>query len=183
MQQVFDSKGRPIAGLTATQTPAPTPAWRSPWVIGWLVLVGSVLAINGAMVYLAIKTNPGLVVDDYYDRGQHYEQTLVSNLAKDPGWTMRAELPTDIKAGETRVVRFNLVDKAGQPVAVDGVTFYAYRPSDVTRDFSLPMTLEGPGRYVVQASFSVFGVWDTVFAARQGGDEYTHGQRLMVGRP
>jgi nitrogen fixation protein FixH len=179
MQQRSDSQGRPAVGLAAT----PTPAWRSPWVIGWLALVGSVLAINGVMVYFAIKTNPGLVVDDYYDRGQHYEKTLVSNLAKDPGWSMRADMPAKVMAGQTQVVRFSILDGAGQPVTVDGVTLYAYRPSDVTRDFSLPMTPEGPGRYVVQSSFPVIGVWDLVFGVRQGADEYTHGQRLMVGRP
>lgn len=179
MQQVSDSQGRSAAGLVAT----PTPAWRSPWVIGWFALVGSVLAINAVMVYLAIKTNPGLVVDDYYDRGQHYEQTLVSNLAKDPGWSMRVELPPKIMKGQAQEVRFSVLDKAGQPVTVDGVTFYAYRPSDITRDFSLPMTPGGPGLYVVQASFPDIGVWDLVFGVRQGADEFTHGQRLMVRRP
>jgi nitrogen fixation protein FixH len=159
------------------------PAWRSPWIIAWFALVASVLAINALMVYFAIQSNPGLVVDDYYDRGQHYEKTLASRLAKDPGWSMQPEMPIGIKAGESRALRFTLTDKAGQPVSADGVTFYAYRPSDVTRDFSLPMTLEGPGRYVVEASFPVMGMWDTLFAVRQGADEYTRGQRFMVGRP
>lgn len=174
MQQTSQPLDRPA--------PIATPAWRSPWVIGWFALVGSVLAINGVMVYLAIQTNPGLVVDDYYDRGQHYEKTLISNLAKDLGWSMQAEMPPQVMAGQTQAIRFSVVDKAGQYVAVDGVTFYAYRPSDITRDFSLPMTQEGPGRYVVQANFPIYGVWDVVFGVSQGADEYTHGQRLMVGR-
>jgi nitrogen fixation protein FixH len=189
MPSVSDSEVRPDAGVrrspaaASASTPAPMRAWRSPWVIAWFALVASVLAINGVMVYLAIQSNPGLVVDDYYDRGQHYEKTLASRLAKDPGWSMQPEMPIDIKAGESRAIRFTLTDKAGQPVSADAVTFYAYRPSDVTRDFSLSMTLEGPGRYVVEASFPVMGMWDTLFAVRQGADEYTRGQRFMVGRP
>jgi len=189
MPSVSDSQIRPDAGVhpspaaASASTPAPMAAWRSPWVIAWFALVASVLAINALMVYFAIQSNPGLVVDDYYDRGQHYEKTLASRLAKDPGWSMQPEMPIGIKAGESRALRFTLTDKAGQPVSADGVTFYAYRPSDVTRDFSLPMTLEGPGRYVVEASFPVMGMWDTLFAVRQGADEYTRGQRFMVGRP
>jgi nitrogen fixation protein FixH len=188
MSSVSDPQVRSDAGLSpsppmaSASTPAPMAAWRRPWVRAWFALVASVLAINGVMVYFAIQTNPGLVVDDYYDRGQHYEKTLASKLAKDPGWSMQPEMPVRIKAGEPQTVRFTLTDKDGQPVSADAVTFYAYRPSDLSRDFSLPMSLEGPGRYVVEASFPVMGVWDTLFAVRQGEDEYTRGQRLMVGR-
>jgi len=135
------------------------------------------------MIYLAISTNPGLVVEDYYDRGQYYEHNLASKLAQDPGWALSANVPKDVKAGQAQVLRFFVSDKAGQPVAVDGATFYAYRPSDVGRDFSSPMETEAPGRYVVTVSFPLVGVWDTLFAARLGGDEHSLGQRLIVARP
>jgi nitrogen fixation protein FixH len=161
----------------------PGSAWRSPWVIGWIALVVSVLAVNGVMIYFAVTTNPGLVVENYYDRGQYYEHHLASKLAQDPGWNMRVELPQEIKAGESSVLRFYLTDREGRPVASDAVTFYAYRPSDVSRDFSLPMESEGPGRYAVRVSFPLMGVWDTVFAARLGQDENNRGQRVLVARP
>ena len=70
--------------ISRAQVP-PMPAWRSPWIIAWFVLVGVFLAVNGVMIYLAVTTNPGLVVEDYYDRGQHYERHLVSEMARDPG--------------------------------------------------------------------------------------------------
>ncbi len=167
---------------SAPQT-SPTPAWRNPWLIGWFALVAVFLAVNGVMIYLAISTNPGLVVEDYYDRGQYYEHNLASKLAQDPGWALSANVPKDVKAGQAQVLRFFVSDKAGQPVAVDGATFYAYRPSDVGRDFSSPMETEAPGRYVVTVSFPLVGVWDTLFAARLGGDEHSLGQRLIVARP
>jgi nitrogen fixation protein FixH len=135
------------------------------------------------MVYLAMRTNPGLVNDDYYERGQHYEQTLVSRLAKDPGWTMRVDIPSELKPGEETAIRVVLVDKAGQPVTPDSVTFYAYRPSDKTRDFSHPMTEEGKGRYATRASFPLVGHWDALIAVRQGEDEFTSGSRIVVPKP
>jgi nitrogen fixation protein FixH len=157
--------------------------WRSPWVIGWFALIAVFLAVNGVMIYFAVTTNPGLVVDDYYERGQHYEQHLASKLAQDPGWALRAEVPEGIKAGETRLLRFVAVDRSGQPIALDGATFYAYRPSDKGRDFSVPMDQEGPGRYAVKVNFPLFGLWDTLFAGRLGEDEHSVGQRLMIARP
>lgn len=161
----------------------PLPAWRSPWVIGWVSLVAVVLGVNLVMIYLAIDSNPGLVVDDYYERGQDYERTMVSRLAREPGWTMRADIPKGLAANERTVVRFVVVDKAGQPVTPDAVTFYAYRPSDSAADFSLPMELEDTGRYAATLEFPLFGVWDTMIAARNGDDEHSIGQRISILRP
>ena len=157
--------------------------WRSPWVLAWIGLILVVLAVNFTFVYLAISTNPGLVSDDFYDRGQHYEQTLASRLARDPGWTLRTDIPDDLKPGESATVRVILVDKAGQPVTPDQVTFFAYRPSDKNRDFSVPMLEEGKGRYAARVSFPLFGAWDGLVAVRQGADEYTRGERIVVTRP
>ena len=34
------------------------PAWKSPWVIGWIVLVSVVLVVNLTLVILGVSTNP-----------------------------------------------------------------------------------------------------------------------------
>jgi nitrogen fixation protein FixH len=168
---------------TAAAQRKPLPAWKSPWVIAWIALVVAVLGVNGVMVYLAVATNPGLVVEDFYERGQNYERTMHSRTERDPGWTLRADIPEDVSAGVPTPIRFFLVDKAGQPVTPQSVEFFAYRPSDVTRDFSIAMTEEGPGRYAAQVSFPLIGVWDTLVAVRTGEDEYQVGQRITVRRP
>lgn len=169
---------------TTTSTEAKrASAWRSPWVIGWIGLVIVVLGVNLTMVVLAVTTNPGLVNDSFYERGQDYEKTLMSRLARDPGWTLSADFPPDIKPNEPTRVRVFLVDKAGQPVTPDRVTFYAYRPSDKSQDFSAPMIEEAKGRYVAQVSFPLFGAWDGLVAVEQGGDEYTTSARVSVARP
>jgi nitrogen fixation protein FixH len=158
-------------------------AWRSPWVIGWIGLVAVVLGVNLTMVWLAFSTSPGLVNDDYYERGQDYEKHLASRLAKDPGWTMRADIPPDLRPGSPATVRIVMVDKTGQPVSPDRVTFYAYRPSDKRLDFESAMTQEGAGRYAARVSFPLFGRWDWLIAVRQGEDEYTLGDELTVAKP
>ncbi|HYN77033.1 MAG TPA: FixH family protein [Lamprocystis sp. (in: g-proteobacteria)] len=160
-----------------------TSPWRNPWVLGWLGLILVVLAVNVTFIYLAVSTSPGLVSEDFYDRGQEYERTLVSRLAKDPGWTMRLDFPDDLRPGVPATVRVVLVDKAGQPVTPDQVTFFAYRPSDKTRDFSAPMVAEGPGRYAASVSFPLFGAWDGLIAVGQGEEEVTNGERIIVTRP
>lgn len=158
-------------------------AWRNPWVIAWVGLVVAVLGVNLTMVYFAVSTNPGLVDDDYYERGQDYEKHLASRLAKDPGWTLKVDIPAEIVADRPTTLRAVIVDKAGRPVHADAVTFYAFRPSDKTRDFSGPMQIEGEGRYAVPVAFPMFGHWDWLVAVTQGADEYSTGGRLIVAKP
>jgi nitrogen fixation protein FixH len=159
------------------------PAWKSPWVVAWIALVIAVLGVNGVMVYFAVATNPGLVVEDFYERGQNYEHTMLSKDARNPGWTLRADIPQEIVAGVPSAIRFFLVDKAGQPVTPESVELFVYRPSDAARDFSIVMTQEGPGRYLANVSFPLIGAWDILLAARYGEDEFHVGQRVDVGRP
>ncbi|MFB1486733.1 MULTISPECIES: FixH family protein [unclassified Thiocapsa] len=167
-----------------TDTPSkPTPALRSPWVLAWIGLLVTVLAVNLTFVILAIRTNPGLVNANYYERGQDYERTMVSRQARDPGWLMRADIPRPLTAGVEESMRLVLVDHAGQPVDVDRAIFYAYRPSDVSRDFALPMIREAKGRYRVETSFPLIGAWDILMAAQTGEDEYSVGERVNVARP
>ncbi|KAA6187039.1 FixH family protein [Thiohalocapsa marina] len=171
-----------VSQRTAGPTPG-TPAWRSPWVIGWIGLVVTVLAVNITMVVFAITTNPGLVRADYYEGGRDVERTVMSRLEQGPGWSMTIDAPADLVVDASAVVRFFVVDKVGQPVRPDAVTFYVYRPSDAQLDFSLPMREEAPGRYAADVSFPVGGVWDSLVSVQVGDDEYAVSQRLSVGRP
>ncbi|MGD8207986.1 MAG: FixH family protein [Thiohalocapsa sp.] len=157
-------------------------AWRSPWVIGWIALVAIVLGVNATMVVLAVATNPGLVREDYYERGRDVERTIVSRLESDAGWTMSIDTPADTRATEPTTIRFVVVDRAGQPVSPASVVYFAYRPSDAGMDFSVPMVEEAPGRFAARVAFPVGGVWDTLVQARDGGAAYAVSQRVSIAR-
>jgi nitrogen fixation protein FixH len=135
------------------------------------------------MIFLAYATNPGLVVDDYYERGRNVEQTLATRRAEAPGWEMSIDLLESPVEGQATTVRFFVVDSVGQPVRPESVTYYAYRPSDASADFSVPMTEEAPGRYVAEVSFAMSGVWDTLVAAQAETQEVVLDQRISVATP
>jgi nitrogen fixation protein FixH len=173
------------SGADGPGGPRPThqSAWRSPWVLGWIGLIVVVLAVNITMVVLAVTTNPGLIRADYYERGRDVEQTIVSRLASGPDWTTQIDTPADVRADEKTTIRFSLVDSVGQPVSPDEVVYFAYRPSDAARDFSVPMVEDGPGRFEVDLVFPLGGIWDTVVSMRQGGNEHSVSQRISVAQP
>lgn len=170
--------------MTEATTTSANSAWRNPWIIGWIALIVIVLAVNATMVVLAIATNPGLVNDDYYESGREVERTIVSRVAETPGWTMSIDTPADVRAEVPTTVRFFVVDRAGQPVDADEVTYFAYRPSDASRDFSRPMVEEAPGRYAVELSFPIAGLWDTLVEAKAADSQHVLlDQRITVAQP
>lgn len=155
-------------------------AWRSPWMWGWFGILASVITANCIMIYFAVDGNPGLVVEDYYDRGQHYEKNMVARMAKDPGWLMQISEPKNLRQGKPTVIQFSLATKEGGAVNPDSVTFYAYRPSDAKADFSLPMQAVGNGLYQAEATFALKGVWDVLVSVQKEGEEYNEALRLGV---
>ncbi|MEJ2425863.1 MAG: FixH family protein [Candidatus Thiodiazotropha sp.] len=156
-------------------------AWRSPWVIAWVAMIVIFFTMNAIMIYLATDNNPGLVVDDFYDRGQDYEKNMLKRQARDPKWKMRIELPRKIEVAQSVVCRFTVVDREGAPIDRDEVVFHAYRPSDAKKDFSVPMKRVGPGLYEANVSFPLIGAWDTLVSIRNGEDEYNTPKRIGVG--
>lgn len=155
-------------------------ALRSPWVIGWFALVITVLAVNGIMIFLAVEHNPGLVVEDYYERGQNYEKHILERMKRNPGWLMQIDVPVPVLKDKPTWFRFTVVDKAGLPVTAEGATFFAYRPSDAKRDFSKPMEQEAPGRYRAKVEFPLKGVWDILVSVQGREDEYNTARRISV---
>lgn len=139
------------------------------------------VTMNMIVIYLAQSNNPGLVAEDFYKRGQDYEQNMLKRQARDPGWQMQVELPKKIGVDEAVICRFTVLDAEGMPIEPTAVVFYAYRPSDAKADFTVPMQRVGPGRYEAEVRFPLLGAWDALVSAKQGDDEYNTAKRIGVG--
>nr|VFJ78016.1 MAG: Nitrogen fixation protein FixH [Candidatus Kentron sp. FW] len=169
-----------------TEGDSRTPIWRNPWVITLLIVISIILSVNAGMIYLAIDSNPGLVVEDYYERGQNYEETILSRRALSRNLSLEVEVPPWIERGKPATFQFTGTDKSGRPIHPDAVTLHAYRPSDTTADFSIPMTKippatkAGPDRYLAEVVFPLGGVWDIVVAVKQGETEHNVPTRIIV---
>ena len=138
--------------------------WRNPWVIGIIVVLTIFVLANVYTIYLTTQDVPGLVVDNYYERGQYYEENMLKRQAQDPGWKMKVQAPELIKVGKKEFINVTVIDGEAKPVNQDSVMFHLYRPSDATKDFSLPMKRIDDGLYEVEVSFPLPGVWDALVA-------------------
>lgn len=165
-----------------SNSPRSNSPWRSPWVLAWVGLLVTVVSVNLVMITLAFVTGPGLVVDNAYERGKELEQTITSRQAATPDWTMRLDTEQGLVAGTGATVRVVVVDRAGQPLRADQVTFQAYRPADAGLDFAVPMVAEAPGRYAATVTFPAPGIWDTLVLVRSADQAHAIDQRVSVAR-
>ena len=157
-------------------------AWRNPWVIGWVSLVAIVLLVNIVMISLAVVTNPGLVSEDYYERGRDFEKSITKKIAARNalGWNINTDFPINPVINRSEKYRFNVIDSKGVPVTNAAVTLNVYRPSDAKADFNLVMNEIVPGIYAGDISFPLKGQWELTISIKRGEDVYDFTRRASV---
>ncbi|OOZ41041.1 hypothetical protein BOW53_05445 [Solemya pervernicosa gill symbiont] len=157
-------------------------AFRNPWVIGWITLILIVLGVNIAFISLAVVTNPGLVSDDYYERGQDHEKNINTRKAARSalGWQVSLDVPTDTTLGRETPFRFTAVDKVGRPLVDGSATLHAYRPSDAAADFEVAMFEKRPGQYVAPVVFPLKGYWRVIITLQRGEDSWELTEKVNV---
>ncbi len=156
-------------------------AFRNPWVVGWIVLLVVVLAVNIGMIVTAFKTSPGLVKDDYYEQGRDYERTVLQLMEARQrlGWNVNMD-PGVTVSGQLAQLNVTVADREGAPVTGLGGALQLYRPSDRDQDLSVPVAEVEPGLYRASYTLPLKGVWDLLLTLRLGEDEYAIEQRISV---
>ena len=158
--------------------------WKNPFIIAWMAILGTVLAVNFFMVSMAIVTAPGLVIDDYYEQGKRMDVILAEQARmEDIGWQLKIDLPT-LSEGKTANIKLQVLDKENNPVAVDDAILYYYRPSDKDLDGKTELTLaDGVGSYQAEFSLPKKGKWDLIMEVNQGDIRFNMGRAIMVQDP
>ena len=156
-------------------------ALRNPWVLGMLVFLVVFLTANAVFIYLAFKSPPNLVVEDFYERGEAYEKTR-ERIEKEKalGWSGMLMVPTTSRVNQTQTYEALITGKNSAGLLLDTVTLFAYRPSDADADFKADMQKSGHGSYVADISFALPGTWDIIVEAKRGEDEFIVTRRIRI---
>lgn len=145
-------------------------ALKSPWVWGWIGMIVIVLLANITMIHFARSTSPGLVVDDYYEKGKNYDDTLKERQReKELGWQIVPQLPKRIIAGQAFSLALSIADARGDAFLPDSATIYLFRPSDATADFSMPVKIKESAMLDAELVLPLPGRWDIIFSFSKGG--------------
>lgn len=160
-------------------------AMRNPWVLGWLGLLITVLLVNVIFIVTAFKTNPGLVEEDYYEKGRYHEENFKQQLQARSrlGWDIKLDLPEEVIAGQGDNFNVHIVDKVGQPLRDASVTLQAYRPSDASADIYAEMERVTNGVYQTKLNLPLKGFWDLRVKVTRGEDELEIARRVNALAP
>jgi len=154
--------------------------FKNPTLVIWGALLAAFFAANGVFIYLAMSSNPGLVVDNYYERGQDYEKHMLQRRANAPDWQLELTVADRIKRATPAI--FELVTRSGghEVLNPDKVTVFAYRPTDAKYDFATPMTALSSGSYRAEVTFPLPGNWDLLVTVEKDGIEHSAARRIQV---
>ena len=157
-------------------------AFRNPWVIGWIAIIVVFLVVNALFVIMAVVSSPGLVTEDYYEKGRQYEENALKMMAAEKAmqWEMNFEVPNELIVDRPEVFRFSAVDNRGLPIKNAKVNVLAYRPSNADADFVTLLEEIAPGLYQADISFSLPGIWDVNLQISHGEKNYRLTRRIMV---
>ncbi len=157
-------------------------ALKNPWVIGWVGMILIVLTANVVMMTIAYKTSPGLVTEDYYDRGKNYDKTVAKRAAETAlNWKTELLVPDDIRVNSPARYQVLAEDDKGRPLSAEKVSLFAFRPSDANADFSVTMKEDESGnRYSGSVSFPLPGVWDIIVSIRRGTEQFEISRRIFA---
>jgi len=134
--------------------------------VGFFLLV---FAVNGVMIYKAVKTFSGEVVAHPYERGLAYNRDIASareQAMRD--WKVDARL-TRLHTGETEI-RVTARDGDGADISGVEMTATLAAPADLSRDVRLTLAETAPGRFTGKVKIQA-GQRDLLLTALRGGEE------------
>lgn len=120
----------------------------------FLTFFAAVFVANGAMIYSALSTHTGLVANEPYRRGLHYNERIAADARQGRlGWVATIELSIDGR------VSLALAESDGRPVRGLRIEGVLGRPSTDRHDVRLALAEKAPGRYEAQATPLAEGNW------------------------
>jgi nitrogen fixation protein FixH len=129
----------------------------------FLGFFGAIFVMNGALIYEALSTNSGLVANEPYRKGLHYNERIAADERQAGlGWTDKLDVRRD---GGVALV---LTDSAGQPVTGLKVETVLGRPATNREDMRLALSEVAPGRYEAHAAPLAAGSWLVALDVRSG---------------
>lgn len=156
--------------------------WQNPWV--WLLIgiMGVTLLVNGTLITIAFLSPPGLVVEDYYEKGKTYlyNQAQTQKDEARLAWDLELDIPKSPHLNNNDSYLVRAVDSRGQAIKGAQAEFAAFRPAEYGNDFTLAMREVGAGYYAANVNFSLPGNWDLIVTVQQGEDKLDIAKRIFV---
>ncbi|MFN3867696.1 MAG: FixH family protein [Hyphomicrobiaceae bacterium] len=126
-----------------------------------IAFFGVIFAVNGVFLYSALTTHTGVVANEPYRKGLHYNDRIADEAAQEKlGWHLDLEIPQG-----DGLVRVTLADAEQRKVAGLGIAGRISRPSTDDFDQNLVFEEATPGTYVARIAALAEGTWQVELSA------------------
>lgn len=145
-------------------------------VVAFLGLV----ALEARLIFLAVTTFPGMVTDEPYQRGLHYNDVLAAEANQQQrGWSVRTSYAG--AAGTSNTLLVSAFDRNGLPVTGASVQVIAEQVTRHAQAILTELREAAPGNYTADLRLPLGGRW-TLRAIVQKGDAVDrHVRDIVVG--
>lgn len=158
-----------------TVNPKPIDKW-IPWF--FVMFFAAIAAIDGVMVTIAVKTQPGVVTEHAYEKGLAYDQIIAAAAVQEElGWHAVLALH---EGKEAQILSFTLSDAENVALRGAQVSARITRPVQDGFDFNLALAEDGAGAYAVPVSFPLPGQWHVRVYVEWQDQQYQHSQTVIV---
>ena len=148
-----------------TRAPRPTtPAALSGThvLVGLAIFFGVVISVNAALILSAIGTYSGIVADEPYRKGLHYNQRIAASTRQAGlGWHEQ------IKIANRDHIVVSLRQADGRPVSGLKIAGAIGRPSTSRQDLPLKLRETSAGNYEARTAILEAGTWLISLEARE----------------
>ncbi|MBU0689232.1 MAG: FixH family protein [Gammaproteobacteria bacterium] len=155
---------------------------RNPWLLGMLLLIVIVLAVNATFIWYATHNQSSLIDREYKTKDRKTNTQMLSELGRQQalGWQTSINKPKTLIQGQPTMYEISVKDKDGKPVSGE-MEVEAYRASDASKDFIVPFKEVATGNYQGYIGFPLKGYWELHIHLKRGKDEIAvDTERFMV---
>lgn len=138
-------------------------------VLLWLfAFFGVIFAVNGAFIYLAVSTFPGLEVESSYKAGQQFEDEMAAGKAQaERDWKVDAAIRP---AGNDASVEIHFADKSGADLHGLDVRVRLIHAVDPDHDHAASLPELASGTYRAVLPNVKDGMWSLTIEAYKGSE-------------
>jgi len=138
-------------------------------VLLWLfAFFGVTFAVNGAFIYFAVSTFPGVEVASSYKAGQEFEGEIAAGRAQaERGWTVDAAVKP---VGDDASVEVHFRDKSGADLHGLDVRVRLIHSVDPNHDHSATLPEVESGTYRTELQGVKAGMWNLTIEAYRGDE-------------
>ncbi len=138
------------------------------------VFFGIIIFVNILLIYLSIKTNDGLVEENYYTRGLNYQEEINNeNTQKKLDWKV-------VFDNKSNLYKVSVIDKKAKPIKDAKVNLVFFRPTQSGFDKTLKLNEISLGTYQSEIQLPLKGIWDIIINIEKGTDKWKKKQRITV---